>query len=176
MKSYAYTGDVKKLKSIGYTFQKLYAMNYKSYHKDEIFMFVTTKMAIEYGTLRHSLQSKFIEFILNNKDKPKEFWVSDKQCGTFVFKDTANFYLTMHGNVVTDKQRAKLHHISGIEFTRIYDGLASGEIPQDQKDILREEWLKMEGALDPFLFGWDRVQAILELNNLHPLEVVLFKT
>ena len=46
MESYAYTGDVKKLKSIGYTFQKLYAMNYKSYHKGEIFMFVTTKMAI----------------------------------------------------------------------------------------------------------------------------------
>lgn len=176
MESYAYTGDVKKLKSIGYMFQKLYAMNYKSYHKDEIFMFVTTKMAIEYGTLAHSLQAKFIEFILTHKDKPKEFWVSDKPCGKLVFNDMANYCLTMHGNVVTDEERAKLHHTSGIEFTRIYDGVASGEIPQDQEDILYEEWGKMEGAQDPFLFGWDRIQAILELNALHPLEKVTFKT
>jgi len=172
MESYAYTGDVKKLKSIGYTFQKLYAMNYKSYHKGEIFMFVTTKMAIEYGTLVKSLQAKFIEFILVNKDKPKKFWVEDKQCGSFVFNDTANFYLTMHGNVVTDEKRAKLRHISSTESFRIYDCLRLNEISQDQSDVLYEEWRKMEGAPDPFNFGWDRVQAILELNNLHPLEVV----
>ena len=34
-----FTGDYTKLKSMGYTFQKLYANNYMSWHKDETFIF-----------------------------------------------------------------------------------------------------------------------------------------
>jgi len=75
-KYYCYTGDVKKLIPNGWRFQKLYASNYKAYHKDSIFMFVISKMAVEISDLKARYQAMLIDFILENKDKDESFWHS----------------------------------------------------------------------------------------------------
>lgn len=76
MKQYCYTGDIKKLIPNGWKFQMLYASNYKSYHKNDIFMFVITKMALEISNLNFENQVMLIDFIINNFDKPRDFWIT----------------------------------------------------------------------------------------------------
>jgi len=75
MKYYCYTGDIKKLKPHGWTFQKLYARNYKTYHKDGIIMYVASKMCIEFDNIMTQCQPKVIEFILEHLNEPDTFWL-----------------------------------------------------------------------------------------------------
>ena len=110
MKQYAYTGDVKLLKDIGYTFQKLFARNYKSYHKEDIFMFVISKMILEIENLKRIHQVRVIDFILANRDKPKSFWVSDRVYPKMTLTDMANYHLTQYGNIVGNKTIIELTH------------------------------------------------------------------
>lgn len=174
MELYAYTGDVKKLKTIGYQFQKLFALNHKSYHKDDIFMFVACKMVVEYGTLRKNHQVAFIDFILANADKPKEFWVSDKVYPKITFDDMPNYHLSHFGNVHGDREMFELKHAHIVEFGRIMDLEKAGDLDKERAEEMMDLTIeKMEGSRDPFSFGWDRIQAILELNKLHPLEKIL---
>ena len=93
-------GDVKKLIPAGWKFQKLYANNYKSYHKDNIFMFVVSSMAIEITNVRSEHWTTLVGFILDHKDEPESFWQS---YSSSFFKDTpfANWVL-QNGKVITD--------------------------------------------------------------------------
>ena len=77
MNFYCYTGDIKKLIPNGWTFQKLYARNYKTYRKDGIIMYVISKMCLEFDNIRSKYQSKVVEFMLENIDKPDSFWQTE---------------------------------------------------------------------------------------------------
>lgn len=74
LQCYRYLGDIKKLIPAGYRFQKLFARDYKSYCKGPIIMFVISKMELEIDNLPHADQKMTIDFILENKDKPEDFW------------------------------------------------------------------------------------------------------
>lgn len=83
MKLYCYTGDVKKLVPNGWTFQKLYARNYKTYRKDGIIMYVVSKMCLEFDNIKSFHQPKVVEFILKNLEQPQSFWVSPSHIPIF---------------------------------------------------------------------------------------------
>lgn len=78
---YCYTGDIKNLKPNGWIFQKLYARNYKTYRKDGIIMYVISKMCLEIDNVRSQDQTKVVEFILENIDKPESFWSDEGMYG-----------------------------------------------------------------------------------------------
>lgn len=74
MALYRYTGEIKKLKPNGWTFQKLYARNYKTYRKNGIWMYVISKMVLEIDNIKNKDQVTVVKFILRNLDKPYSFW------------------------------------------------------------------------------------------------------
>lgn len=172
MEQYAYTGDVKLLKGIGYTFQKLYARNYKSYHKDDNFMFVASKMVLEIGNVKAKHQVAYIGFILANKDKPKEFWVSDRVYPTMTFTDMANYHLTQYGNIVDDQTMSDLTHASVVIRVQAMKHFDEGSITEGEYKAEFDRAADLEGGRDQHLLGLDRVELILELNSLHPLEKI----
>lgn len=169
LKQYAYTGDVKKLKTIGFTFQKLYAYNYKTYMNDHMIMYVVSKMAVELNRVHPEHQATFIAFILENKDKPKEFWVHDHVFGKdneYTFTDMANFHFTHFGNVVTNNELKKLQHAA-------WDEIKYGDdIPQEEKDAAHARMMEREGGRDAYRFDLEVVNEIIALDNLHPLEII----
>ncbi len=69
-KTLHYTIDVKKFKSMGYSFQKLYARNYKAYHKiiDEYDIWLWVKDKIIEINDWHSNTSNIINFYKENLD------------------------------------------------------------------------------------------------------------
>ena len=105
-KAYSYIGDIKKLIPNGWKFQKLYARNYKAYHKGDIYMFVISNMVLEINWAQGKDQVTIINFILDNKNKPEEFWQSLSNIP--MFKDTkfANWCI-MDGKIITDKEASK---------------------------------------------------------------------
>lgn len=82
-KLYRYTGDVKLLKPAGYTFHKLYAMNYKAYNLNDVWLFVKGGLVIEIDGLKLEHWNKVIKFILDNKEKPIKFWQDIPETGYF---------------------------------------------------------------------------------------------
>jgi hypothetical protein len=140
---YKYTGDIKVLKNYGYTFQKLYARNYKSYHKGEIFMFVVSKMEIEITNIPHvpvNSQEIVIDFILTNKDKPVEFWEYE---GLSPFNKKLAKYRLINGEILTTEERYIKYPI------------------KDNVENLFIEEFRLDIKL---------VNQILELNSIKPLE------
>jgi len=111
MEFFRYTGDVKKLKSLGYTFQKLYARNYISYHKDEIFMFKTNKMILEIGNLDPQYQSLAIQFILDHKDEPETFWWYKSR----IFKNTLMPVWSLIDGKIYNKEMKREEYKNGNE-------------------------------------------------------------
>jgi hypothetical protein len=101
---YRYTGDIKKLKPNGWTFQKLYARNYKSYRKNGIWMFVISKMRLEIDNIKTSDQGKVVKFILDNMNQPDSFW---QETSPF-FEDTLfPSWAIQKGEVMSRKQANK---------------------------------------------------------------------
>jgi hypothetical protein len=101
MQYYCYIGDRKKLKPNGWEFQKLYARNYHTYHKDGIIMYVVSKMCLELDNIKVKYQRKVIEFILKNIDKPDSFW----QEKSFFFKDTmVSSWIIQDGEIMSRGQ------------------------------------------------------------------------
>lgn len=169
IEQYAYTGDVKKLKTIGFTFQKLYAANYKTYMNNYMIMYVISKMVLEIDRVNPKHQAAYVAFILENKDKPKEFWVSDHVFGQnneHTFKDMANFHFTHFGNVVTNKELTKLRHVA-------WDCIKYGDdVPEEEKEANHARMMECEGGRDPYRFDLTIVNEIIALDNLHPLEII----
>jgi len=81
---YRYNGTIEKLKSIGYTFNKLYARNYIVYSKNDFFLFKASKMIVEVINLSMEDQHPAIKFVLDNKDKGEDFWTVESK----FFKNT----------------------------------------------------------------------------------------
>jgi len=146
MNYYCYVGDIKKLIPAGFTFQKLYANNYKAYHKNNIFMFVVSKMILEIAGIKPEYQTILIKFILDHKDKPESFWHSTREHS--FFKDTlfANWVI-YNGEVMaeydyTNHKYADLYNIENID--SINDG---------------------------FQIQYELVKDILELNKIGSIEL-----
>ena len=172
MKRYAYTGDVKLLKTIGFTFHKLYAANYKTYMRDDVAMFVTTNMVLEVSAIRPEHHNAVIEFIIANKHQPREFWVFDRPCGKFTFTDMSQFHLTQFGNVVNDKEMKDLYSASLVHVCT--DAHRDGTITDAERDRGIQLKSECEGGQDPFHLTLKFVNLVIELDNLHPLEMAIY--
>lgn len=177
MKYYAYTGDVKKLKALDYKFQKLYASNYKTYSKDRLIMYVTSKMILELDDVKSKNRTKFIEFILKNKHQPKEFWVRDEDLTMnpkhpIMYRDAPIWFLTQWGNIMTSDDfydnRAPLWAKQSKLREDEEAGIISNEDVKNAYAKFRED---EEFYFDASEFSLDLVKQIIELDNLHPLEL-----
>ena len=60
-----FCGEYKKLKHMGYKFQKLYANNYKTYRKDNILIWVMDN-DVQIGSLSAKLSGYIIEAVCND--------------------------------------------------------------------------------------------------------------
>jgi hypothetical protein len=146
MEYYCYIGDIKKLIPAGFTFQKLYASNYKAYHKDNIFMFVVSKMILEISDIKSEYQTTLIKFILDHKDKPESFWHSTRKHS--FFKDI------LFANWV------------------IYDGKVMAEYDYTEnkyKDLYNIE--NLDSINDGFQIQYELVKDILKLNEIGGVEL-----
>jgi len=144
MNFYCYDGDIKKLIPAGWLFQKLYASNYKSYRKGDIYLFVVTKMAIEISNVKAEYQVALIDFILDHKNEPESFWHSTRENSFFKDSLFANWIL-QDGVVISDIEAMK----KKAEWFRDYE--------KDDSIPYLEDGYRIE---------YELVEAILELNEL----------
>ncbi len=173
---YAFTGDVKDLKTIGYTFQKLYARNYKTYSKDRLIMYVTSKMILELNDVKSKNRTKFIEFILKNKTQPKEFWVQDEDITInpkfpCIYHDAPIWYQTQHGNIMKSEAFYDNQHLLNLKKTKLREGCQDGSINEEEKKKTLDEFREEEFYFDPSYFSIEIINQIIELDNLKPLEL-----
>ncbi len=175
MKQYVYNGDVKLLKNIDNKFQKLYARNYKSYSKNNIIMYVISKMALEFNNVNYKSQATFIDFILKNQNQPKEFWVKDIDYGGKhgLFKDFPIWYITKKGNIVhkdrKDDEKMKIYNETSELSKKVKEGLMTKE---ERTEIIKGWYETKEFMNDAYMIDFDDINQIIELNNLHPLELI----
>ena len=138
---YRYSGDVKKLIPNGWEFHKLYANNYKVYNKENIWMFVISKMRIEIDNIVSN--EIVIDFILENKSKPDNFW-------------TNNNYNTLLGNYTTPL------------WTMFEEKILSTKEMRDKRQEMRKE--ENSDSCPITLISFEvflpLVNTILELQNL----------
>jgi hypothetical protein len=127
MKQYCYKGDVKKLIPNGWKFQKLFASNYKSYRKNGIYMFVVSRMCLEINELKYTLQPLAIKFILDNIDKPFDFWESKSRLAIFGDSTFPNWAL-QSGKIITAKAAVtnKVKHLLAWEKDNTIEYLEDG--------------------------------------------------
>jgi len=173
MIQYCFTGKVGELKNIGYKFEKLYAANHKSYIKENIFMFVVSKMSIEIKNFEFDFQVELISFILKNKNKNKSFWVENRVINTnppMPYQDAPIWVMTRYGNIINHKEYTKGRADYMQKFKKILDlGNSLTEKEMSEKlDKLDETEFAREG----FMIKYTLVKQILELNELHPLEKI----
>lgn len=174
MKRYAYTSDVKKLRNAGYIYQKSCG---RSYCKDSITMYSRSKMMIEISHLSPELRTPYIEFILTNKDKPEHFWVRDEDltmnpAKPITFNNAPIWFLTAHGRVMNCEAFYDMQMpITNLKIQTSSD-CRNGIISKEEYDLKLEELRKNEFYWDPVVFSLDNVKLIIELDNLHPLELI----
>jgi len=171
MKFYKYTGDIKKLKDIGYNFEKIYARSYKSYTKGKIWMFVSNDMIIEITNLDVEFHKSFIGFILDNKDKAKDFWVEDIEHSKMSFKDIPKWIITKNGNTMSKNEWRDKNRIFMKKCVLPLINDKEGIYSEDYKDSMFDSFEDEEYMGDPYTFRMDILSQILELNKLHPLEL-----
>lgn len=160
IQQYAYTGDVKLLKTIGCKFQKLFADNYKAYHRDGSFMFVTTDMVLELDRIEAEHQATAVKFVLDNLDQPEEFWIDERGC--------TQWAITNHGNVHDFSTCCRLSFDAKKPLYDLIEQKASDEELQECADSIREK----EGGRDAINFTMHVVNFIRDLNSLKPLEII----
>ena len=167
MQVYAYTGDVKFLKDIGYKFQKLYAKNHKTYIKDKLFLFVIEGMIIEYSRLDLDIQKVVIDFILKNKDKNEEFWMSQGRFGKY-----GNYCVSRFGNLMTLSEYTKKRMTYYKDMKIFMENEKSEEYSKDELDKMFEVIDAKEFSRDPYYIDMKFIKLILELNKMHPLALI----
>lgn len=176
MKRYVFTGDIKKLKDIGYKFQKLYAKNYKTYSKEKIIMYVVDKMAIEINNMDEHT-NVLIKYILDNKNKSKSFWVEDTILNTnppMPYNDRPLQVITAFGNIISSSEYLKNHKIYMKDLGKICnkrDAKFFGKISEEEAERQFIELDKGEFSRESFRIKINLVNQIIELDNLHPLEI-----
>jgi len=168
MEVYRYTGDIKLLKTIGYRFQKLYASNYKTYIKDHMFMFVIEDMILEYSGLDDEFQKTVIDFILKNKDKDENFWLKSGKFGK-----VASYCITSFGNLIHRDEYTKnrIHYYE--EMKDIMNKEKTGlflNIEERYKEVNKKEF-----SSTPYYIDDDLIDKVIELDGLHPLEIITVK-
>jgi hypothetical protein len=166
IKQYAFTGDVKKLIPHGFKFQKLYASNYKAYHQDNLFMYVSTKMVLEITNVEHKHQAVLIGFILENKDQPDSFWEQDRSMGKWTMMEN-QYVMTQFGNVVDNRAWRDLFSASLDRYIDVKDGTE-----EERHEAIKWK-MEQEGGRDPYRLTLERVKQIIELDKVHPLELIV---
>lgn len=166
---YAYTGDVKKLKPNGWTFQKLYARNYKTYHNGNIIMYVVSKMVLEIDNVSRFHQEALIDFILEHGDKPKSFWYEEKRWLKGATRLVPKYVLSNVGVVRDRDTHQDLWVSANKEFWNL--DLTDDKDKERVEEVLERKY-KTEGGLDPFVIGWNTVKRIVKLNEMGPLKKV----
>ena len=167
MQLYAYTGELTLLKGIGYRFQKLYAKNHKTYIKDKMFLFVIEGMVLEYSRIDDEIQKITIDFILKNKDENKDFWMSQGKFGS-----SAKYCVTRFGNLMLRSDYTKNRVTYYDDMNDFIDKESSGKYSKDDIDKIYETIDAKEFSRDPYYIDIKFINLVIELNNLHPLEVI----
>lgn len=90
-KVYKFNGDVKILKSLGYTFKKLFAKNHKVYMLNRLSMYVKGGMVLELDNINHVDWYTIIKFILDNKDQDTSMWSRRGGNNRMGFFNTSNY-------------------------------------------------------------------------------------
>ena len=98
---YRYIGDIKKLIPNGWVFHKLFANNYKVYNKNNIWMYVISKMRIEIDNITSN--EIVIDFILENKSKPDSFWTNNNY-NTLLGNYTTPLWTLFEGKIISTKE------------------------------------------------------------------------
>lgn len=149
MKQYHFTGDIKELIPAGYKFQKLFAMDYKSYCKNKIIMFVVSKMVLEIDNIKSADQATVIKFILDNKEQPSEFWQYKSTHKVFT-KSLFPCWVIQDGLIVSHREARD----KKVAFFKRFDLDENTPYQEDGERITLE-----------------LVNDILELNEIKPLEL-----
>lgn len=179
MEYYVFTGNPESLETLGYAKEALYSRNYTAYKKNEIIMFENQNMAIESNGLDPKSQREVIKFILLNKHQDRSFWVEDLMLSKVPIKlsDMAIFQVTRFGKLITRQE----HSIGRVEYMKKFseiirkrDSWFFGKISEDEAEKQLQELDKTEFARDTFKIGIEFVEQIIELDNLHRLEVLEF--
>lgn len=137
---YRYTGDIKNLKPNLWTFQKLYANNYKSYRKNGIWMFVASKMRLEIDNIKSIDQVKVVGFILENMDKSDSFW---QEPSTFFPSSMIPIWVVQCGKIIPRIQAIK----NKADWYRKFE--KDSTIPYlEDGEFIRLKWVKTIKELD----------------------------
>lgn len=78
MKVFKYTDSIQNLIELGYQKTFLYASNFVAYKKNRIILYEISDLIVEIENVAYKHQSIIIQFILDNKNQPPEFW--ERQC------------------------------------------------------------------------------------------------
>ena len=115
---YRYSGDIKKLKGIGYKFHKLYGRNYKCYNKKDVWLFVKGGMFLENNQISHPDNwTKVIAFILKNLDMPDQFWYYNVKLPLFGDSKMSEFRLIdgiIYSNNVRQLKSREIYQSTGM--------------------------------------------------------------
>ncbi len=178
MSKFAFTGDVKDLKKIGYKFEKTHSSNHKSYCKDRIIMYVVNKMVLDLDDVKFAFRNDFIQFVIDNKDKPKDFWLEDIHYDApfnETLEDMAVWVMSDKGNVMYKDEYYHKREFFEEERRALRVKLTNNEISEEVfNNSLKQLKIKYSEFYPsiPTSFEKEIIEQIIELDNLHPLELV----
>ena len=162
---YAYTGDVKRLIPMGYTFQKLFAGNHRAYHNDDLFMYVICKMVLEITNVEHKNQAALVGFIIDNIDQPDTFWEKDRYIEQINVTFTDTHHLTQDGVVLTEEEYRSYR-------SEAFDQLARAGSTEEEKAAGIKRYAAHPASRDPFPIRLPLVNKIKALHAETPLTLV----
>jgi hypothetical protein len=153
MKVYKYTNTVENLKKIGFKFQKLFAKNYHTYTKNDIIMYKVSDMEIEIDNIYRNVQSKIIDFILENKNNLTIF-IRISDLDELGETKMPNYYFNkVTGKIIDNNKRIKI--INKISFlsnntNELRHKIRTEELTEKEKKILEENFILAQENLKKY--------------------------
>lgn len=154
MKMYAYTGERPLLKKLGYQLYRHEGLSYSKpnyYHSGAIYMRANHNMILMFGKLDYDKTFEVVDFIIKNKNKPKSFWY-DKEAKKY------NYVVTQNGDFIKKDDLKE----------KVYQELLL-EVPEDAARKMSDSFYGQEISVH---LSTEFIKNVIELDNLHPLEVV----
>jgi len=161
---YLFTGDRKVLKRNGFTY-------YGNFYSNDIINLVLInrkEMYIRISELNHKIQKQFIDFILENKEETKDFWVKDIIYENPYLKllDMPIYCLNSSGVVLNVDTYYEYNQASKEALKELI-----AQNPEKERKIRKEFYKEDEFIKDPVYFSLQLVSAIINIDKLHKLEI-----
>jgi len=161
---YLFTGDRKVLKKNGFT----YYGNFYSNDVIDLVLVNRKEMYIRISELDSKIQKQFIDFILENKEESKEFWVKDiiYENPYLKLSDMPIYCLNSSGVVLNVDTFYEYNQESKEALKELIT-----QNPEEERKIRKEFYKNDEFIKDPVYFGLELVSAIIDIDNIHKLEL-----